>query len=108
MKKSQTTREFIQEHEIIARLAWQNTENDNDPEVFLNEDSMPTLKEEEAMRYEAQDMEELVEHGETLTSVLNGIMAIFYAPDGGSMEGWITVEELDQPIPEDHFLRELA
>lgn len=109
---SQTIREFIEENNITAKLVLSNPgekdKNGKALEVFIDEDSLPTLLEEKAMVYEAQDLEELIEHGETLANIFDNVHAVFYAKDGGNMEGWISEDELDFEIPEDHFLMELV
>ena len=109
---SQTIREFIESNGIVARLVISNPEekdeNGRPLEIFIDEDSCPTLSEERASIYEAQDLEELIEHGEALDIVFNNVHAVFYAMDGGNVEGWIYDEEIDDEIPEDHFLMELV
>lgn len=108
-----TIQEFIEENQIKARLVMSRNYGDDstkekDLEVFLDEDMKVTLDESKACAYEAQDMEELIEHGETLANVIENAHAVFYAPDGGNIEGWLDVEELDEEITDDHFLMELV
>ena len=109
---SQTIREFIESNGIVARLVISNPEEKDESgrplEIFIDEDSRPTLSEERASIYEAQDLEELIEHGEALDVVFNNVHAVFYAMDGGNVEGWIYDDEIDDEIPEDHFLMELV
>ena len=94
---SQTIREFIESNGIVARLVISNPEekdeNGRPLEIFIDE---------------AQDLEELIEHGEALDAVFNNVHAVFYAMDGGNVEGWIYDEEIDDEMPEDHFLMELG
>ena len=108
-----TIQEFLEENQIKARLVMsRNYEDGNvkekDLEVFLDEDMKVTLDESKACAYEAQSMERLIELGETLANVIKNIHAVFYAPDGGNIEGWLGAEELDEEITEDHFLMELV
>lgn len=112
MKEETTIREFIEENGITAKLCIvvdpEKNENGESKEMFVNEDSYLTENEDEACVYEAQDLDELIEHGDTLASILNGVQAVFYAPEGGNIRGWISDEELDEVIPDDHFLTELV
>ena len=96
---------FIEENDIRAKLL---LVDQGGAEVFIDEDAYITSDEERARVYEAQDMEELAEHVENLRVVLDGVRTLFYAPDGGNVYGEIKADELEQELPEEHFLRELV
>ena len=97
--------EFIEENDIRAKLLLVSQDGE---ERFVDEDSFITSDEELACVYEAQDMEELAKHVERLSSVLDGVRTLYYTPDGCNVMGDITMEELNEEMPSEHFLRELV
>lgn len=108
MRKNQTIREFIKENNITAKLVFTvNPDTKSEKEFFVDEDCYLTDDESKGTVYEAQDLDELIDHGETLSNVLNGVQAIFYASDGGNMRTWFSQEDLDNPIDDDNVLYEL-
>ena len=111
MMQETTVRDFIEQNGLTARLLLTckvNGKQDQPKELFVDQDSFITENEDEGMIYEAQDLDELVDHGETLANVLNGVQAVFYAPDGGHVVTWFSQEDLDSPMTEDNILNELV
>lgn len=97
--------DFIEENDIRAKLFLVTQDGE---ERFIDEDSFITADEDNACVYEAQDMEELADHVKTLSRVLNGVRTLYYVPDGCNVVGEIKKNELEEEMPDGHFLEELV
>lgn len=104
----ETIRKFIEKNGITAKLVFvTNPDSEHEQEFFVDEDYYLTTDESKACVYAPQDLDEMIEHGESLGDVVNGVQAVFYAKDGANMRTWFSVEDLDTPIREDNVLYEL-
>ena len=81
-----------------------NPESEHEHEFFVDEDYYLTTDESKACAYAPQDIDKMIEHGESLGEVVNGVQAVFYAKDGTNIRTWFSVEDLDAAIREDNVL----